>query len=239
LPKKRRIVTWVTMRFTILSLLLVLSARPASADSWVNPYTGGVWNNPVSSYVDTAMHNQMMEKMWQRWYGGRQKAGTAASPSTPDRPISHQPYTKTDFTPGKQRLVVDAIIAGLAQNAQQRQGLQQGVAMVFEQYEKTVRKNNVAYALAFVIGASLQVQTGEQIPDAQAEQLAQALNDALASNPGFAKMRATDRQKLYEACVTLGGLVMLFAEVGKHDPASAKAAKLLATQSLAMLGFKA
>ena len=56
-------------------------------------------------------------------------------------------------------------------------------------------------------------------------------------SPSFVKSSATDRQKLYEGCVTLGGLVMLFAEVGKQDPASARAARSLAGQALAMVGI--
>jgi len=109
---------------------------------------------------------------------------------------------------------------------------------VFAAYEKQVRKNNVAYAVAFLLAASLTVQTGQQVSDEQGEQLALAINDALAGNPAFAKASASDRQKLYETCVTIGGLVLLFNEAGKQDQTSANAAKTLAKQSLAMLGVK-
>jgi hypothetical protein len=223
------------MRTIILAVLLAVST-PASADQWRNPYTGTMWNNPMSSLADTMIRGKMMENAVANAMKNRQAGGTASS--TPSAPVAHQPYTATDFKPGKQRLVVDAIVSGLAQNAQQKQGLMQGMDAVFAQYEKSVRKNNVAYAMAFMIGASFVVQTGQTIDDAQGEQLAQALNDALASNPAFANASAADRQKLYEAFVTMGGLVILFNEVGKKDPASANAAKVLAKQSLAMLGVK-
>jgi hypothetical protein len=223
------------MRTIILALLLAVTTRAASADNrqWRNPYTGTMWNNPMSSLADTMIRGKMMEQAVANAAKNRQ-VGAAA----PSAPVAHQPYTKTDFTPGKQRLVVEAIVGGLAQNAEQKQGLMQGMDLVFQQYEKTVRKNNVAYALAFMIGASLLVQTGQTIDDAQGEQLAQALNDVLAANPAFANASASDRQKLYEAFITMGGLVVLFAEVGKKDPASANAAKVLAKQSLAMLGVQ-
>jgi hypothetical protein len=222
-----------TFILALVSLVFGVTARTAAADEWRNPYTGTMWNNPMSSLADTMIRGKLMENAWKNWYG--KKNGTAAA-SAPVAPVAHQPYTKTDFKPGKQHLVVDAIISGLAQNAQQKQGLMQGMDAVFQQYEKSVRKNNVAYAMAFMIGAALVVQTGQTIDDAQGEQLAQGINDALAANPAFANASAADRQKLYEAFVTMGGLVVLFNEVGKKDPASANAAKLLAKQALAMLG---
>jgi hypothetical protein len=179
------------MRTIILALVLA-ATTPASADGqWLNPYTGTVWNNPMSSLADTMIRNKMMETAMVNAVKNRQ--ANPAAPSTPSAPVAHQPYTKSDFKPGKQRLVVDAIISGLAQNAEQKQGLMQGMEMVFQQYEKTIRKNNVAYALA--IGASLQVQTGQTIDDAQGEQLAQALNDARCE-PG---VRAGERRGSPEA----------------------------------------
>ena len=223
------------MRTIILAIVLAVTT-PASADygQWRNPYTGTTWNNPMSSLADTMLRGKMMQAAMQNALKQTPGGTARTAPTAP----THQSYDRTDFKPGKQRLVVDAIVSGLAQNAQQKQGLMQGMDAVFAQYEKTVRKNNVAYALAFMIGASLQVQTGQTIDDAQGEQLAQALNDVLAANPAFANASAADRQKLYEAFITMGGLVVLFAEVGKKDPASASAAKVLAKQSLAMLGVQ-
>jgi hypothetical protein len=227
------------MRSIWLALVLCMLAVPAHADGWVNPYSGTVWNNPMSNLADTMIRGKMNEMMWQRWYGKGGSAGSggqaqAAAPANE----SHEPYSKTDFSPGKQRLVVDTIIASLTQTAEQRSGLSQGVAAVFTAYEQEqkVRKNNVAYALAFMVGASMEVQTGQQLGDDQALLLAQALNDVLARNPQFTKLGAGDRQKLYETFVTMGGLVLLFREVGKQDPASANAAKALAKQCLALVG---
>lgn len=218
------------MRNFLVVVLLAVTTRTSAADTWVNPYTGGVFNNPMSSLADTfirqEMDRRMLQNMLAKNHGGE-----------PQPAATHEPYTRTDFKPGKKRLVVDQIIAGLSQNDEQRKGLATGIDQVFIAFEKVARKNNVAYALAFLIAASVSVTSGNQVSDEQSEQLAKALNDALARSPQFAKASASDRQKIYEACVTLGGLVMLFAEVGKQDEASAKAAKLLGKQSLAMLGI--
>ncbi len=219
------------MRIAIIVLALAAATRPAAAQ-WRNPYTGTNWNNPMSSLADTMLRNKINEAMLQRTLDNK----SGAAPSS--QPASHEPYEKTDFKPGKQRLVVAQIVGGLTQNEQQRQVLVAGMEQVFAQYEKAVRKNNVAYSVAFLLAASLTVQTGEQLDDAKTEQLAQTINDVLAANPAFVKASASDRQKLYETCVTLGGLVLLFNEAGKTDAASANAAKALAKQSLAMLGVK-
>ena len=223
------------MRTILLSLVFALFARTASAD-WTNPYSGIRWNNPMSSLADTMLHNNMNKMMLDAAL--KKSQGGAAPAPTPAQPVAHASYDKTDFAPANKRLVVDQIIAGLAQTPDQRQGLSQGMVAVFDAYEKSVRKNNVAYAVTFMVAASLQVQTGQQVDDAQSEQLAQAFNDVLANNPAFVKASASDRQKLYETCVTFGGLVVLFNEVGKKDPASANAAKALAKQALAMIGIK-
>ena len=76
-----------------------------------------------------------------------------------------EPFSKTDLRPGRSRLVVDAILAGLTPNAEQRRGLATGINEVFAAFEKSARKNNVAYALAFMIAASLGVQTGTAVTD--------------------------------------------------------------------------
>jgi len=232
------------MRTLTLGLLaLVVTARVAAAQfvtggTWTNPYSGTVWNNPMSSLVATMIQNRINNRMLDISIARSRQARLGARPPAGTPPDEHhEPFSKTAFRPHRSRLVVKAIIAGLAQNEEQRKGLAAGIDIVFAEFEKAPRKDNVAYALAFMIAASLGVQTGTAVTDEQSEALAVAINDALARSRGFASASALDRQKLYEGCVTLGGLVMLFAEVGKRDPASAKAAKAIARQALAMVGI--
>jgi uncharacterized protein DUF6683 len=224
----------VGMRTLLVALVLAATARIAAADDWINPYNGTHWNNPMSQLADVMLTQTINNAALNASLRTKQ-AGAAPTNSAP---VTHAAIAKTDFTPGKKRLVVDQIIGGLTQNDQQRQALVGGMEQVFAAYEKAVRKDNVAYSVAFLLAASLTVQTGQQVDDAQSQQLALAINDALANNPAFAKSSAADRQKIYESCITLGGLVLLFNEAGKQDQASANAAKLLAKQSLAMLGVK-
>jgi hypothetical protein len=219
------------MRIAIV--LVALLAHTASAD-WRNPYTGNTFNNPMSSTLDTMIHFRAQELALQKSFA--KKNGT--QPASPQPASSHQPYTRTDFFPVPQWLVVDAVIASVAQTADQRVALRRATGAVFARYERTHRRNNVAYAVAFLMRASLAVQTGRQLDDAQAEQLASTINDTYAQNPQFMELDALDRQRIYETCVTLGGLIAMFDDMGKQDPAWANAAKRLAKQALATVGIQ-
>lgn len=216
-----------------LALMARIAAAQYGGHMWTNPYSGTTWNNPMSSLVDTMIHNQINNQILNMTVD-RANGGAAAEPAQPEH---HEPFTKTDFRPSKSRLVVDQIINGLAQNDEQRRGLTTGINAVFTEFEKAARKNNVAYALTFMIAASLGAQTGTPLSDPQTEALAIAINDALAASPAFTSSSAADRQKLYEGCITIGGLVVLFQQVGLRDPASAAAARALAQQALAMVGI--
>jgi hypothetical protein len=213
----------------IALVIVAILTRTAAAD-WHNPYTGNTWNNPISSTLDTFIQGRIQEKAL--WASFAKKNG-----AQPQSTAKHQPYTKTDFRPGRQRLVVDSVIATVAQTPEQHQVLANAMERFFDRYERTTRKYNVAYAIAFLIRTSLQVN-GKKLDDAQGEQLALTINDMFALSPQFMMANATDRQKLYEMCVTVAGLIAMFDDMGKQDLVWANAAKLLARQSLAMLGMK-
>jgi hypothetical protein len=220
----------LSIAFVVLGLL----AGRASAQ-WVNPYTGTNWNNPMSSLADTMIRNSMNAQMLNAAIKANAKTTTTPAATS----AAHESMAKTDFVPGKVHgAITAAILDGLTKEPTARQGLGQGVTAVLQAYEARARKNNVAYALAFMIGTSYGVQAGSELGDDQYVAIAVAINDVLARSPAFANASASDREKLYEATVTMGALVALFHEVGKNDPASAKAAKVLAQQSLAMLGVK-
>jgi len=218
---------------TALLLSLVVAVPGRARADWVNPYTGNHFNNPTSSLLDTMIRNRMNTNMLLRSLKNKQGDRGKATPA------KHQPIDKTDFSAGKQRLVVATVIGALASTPEQTATLTTAMDQVFIEFEKAARKNNVAYSLTFLLAASLKIDRDLELSDEQSEQLALGINDLLADAPAFARVGASDRQKLYETCVTMGGLILLFSEVGKQgDVDASKAAKLLATQSLAMLGVK-
>jgi hypothetical protein len=221
------------MRHLLAVLLLLGLAARADADAWTNPYTGRTWNNPTSSLIDTMIQQRMQRDMLERALARKKDGAAATSP-----PVKHEPYSKSDFAGSKKRVVVDALIASLVSTAEQKQALATGINQVFDAFEKQVRRNNVAYALAFMLAAAVMVEREVQMSDEQTEELAAGINDLLARSAPFQKSGAADRQKLYESFVTVGALILIFAEVGKGDADSAKAAKALAGQALAMVGVK-
>ena len=72
-------------------------------------------------------------------------------------------------------------------------------------FEEQARKNNVAYALTFLIGVSMQVVNGKELSEAEMELLAGELNDVLASAPEFTSSTAREKQSLYEAAQSAVG----------------------------------
>lgn len=209
-------------------IALALWAPGVARAQYSNPYTGASFNNPGSAMISS----MLSERMHSRILGTDQPLKKkAAAPA-------HQPIEKTDFPGARKRLTTQAIIAQLASAPAQRQALGEAIDKIYVELEKGARKNNLASAVAFLLGASLMVDRGTTFDDAQSEALVATINDELVAAPAFARTSTADKQKMYETLVTFGGLVLLFQELGKTDPEAARSAKQLAQQSLAMLGVK-
>ena len=166
-----------------------------------------------------------------------QKSGKSGETAKPAR-VKHMPYAKSDFAPAKKRLMVDPFLASLTASEKDKQALLQVINLTFNEFEKRARKNNVAYAITFMVAVATLVSKGVQVGDAEAEELAASINDALAQTPAFVKASATDRQKLYEGCIVTAGLILTFQQVGAqtNDENTIKVARTLASQTLASLG---
>ena len=59
--------------------------------------------------------------------------------------------------------------------------------------QQPLGKNNVAYALTILLGASTEAASDRELPEAETEQLARELNDVLASAPEFQRMSACQK----------------------------------------------
>lgn len=214
------------MRNILIALLLVAAPSAARAQV-VSPYTGGAYFNPPSTLGMTLLNEQMRSAVAQDWYG----KGTA-------KPKKRKTITATDFKGSGRRTVEAEVYRALGANEEQSKGLALIMDATFAAFEKEGRKDNVAYALAALFGVAVQIQSGKEIPDERAEQIALDLNDALAVDARFRKMKAAERQRIYESCLVTVGLMSAFHAVGarKKDPAMEKAAKQLAEQVLA--GFR-
>jgi hypothetical protein len=161
---------------------------------YVNPYSGISWNNALPSYLDSAV----CQRIWARTT--QKPGGVKAAPRSP--------LTATDFTPAQPRSVAASLVAaskGMSKG--QGQALVEGLNAGLDAFERETRKNNVAYALAFLIGVSMQTVSGREVSDAESDMLAQAINDELAASSSFKKLPVKQKQLLYETCIVVGSLI--------------------------------
>src|SRR4051812_14988683 len=94
--------------------------------------------------------------------GGQSVAGTAAP-----QPMRQYPITATDFRGTSSYLLPDQI-ANSAQNLtpEQRDATRTLYTNILQSFERGARKNNMANAFAFAVGASIQVVDGRQLSEA-------------------------------------------------------------------------
>jgi hypothetical protein len=186
----------------------------------VNPYAGVRFDNPMGGWLDAAT--------WQR-IGARltPKPGTR-------KPSPRAPLEATDFTPVQPRTAARAIVEGSKVSKEQGQALIEGLNAGLDAFEQQARKNNVAYALAFLIGASMQTLNEKEVSDAESDMLAQAINDELAASPSFKKLKPKQKQLLYETSIVLGALIggMAAQAAEANDPELKKQAQAMARSAL-------
>ena len=196
-----------------LALCVVLSQQP-------NPYAGMAWNNALPSHLDAGVY----QRIWSR------------VSNTASRPAPKAGFEKTDFKPVQPRSVAQALVsASKGVTAAQGKALVEGLNAGLDAFEQEARKHNVAYAVAFLLGVSLQVVNERVVTDADSEKLAQAVNDELAGSPQFKKLPAKQKQLLYETCIVVGALIGGRAAQGAeaNDPEARAQARAMAQQALA------
>ncbi len=259
-------------------LVSVLGVMPASAqNTWMNPFTGNSFNNPMSSTLDSSIMFSMQRRLTQSQLLGTlpsqrgrtsnqnlfeqyqhgmpdrpmntspsyssypqysnpphasssapMPASAASAPMPPSSP-KHFPISATDF-PAQQR-VLPAAYAAKGPRENQAQLLQTFNGMM-DAFEKEGRKNNVSYAIGFLIGASAQVHTGKEISDTVMEKFIYDVNDILAGSPSFRALPVAKKQELYESSVLIGAMVGGMAT----NPETKAEGKALAKQVLQGLG---
>jgi hypothetical protein len=210
---------------TLLALALVLG-------QYTNPYTGVTWNNPMSNTLDTAIYNSMWKRATMRGLGLTPPGTVQDVPNAPPRAA----YTATDFKPAGPRSVAQALVAqSKGVTKEQARALVEGLNAGIDSFEKEARKNNVAYALAFLLGVSVQVLSEKDVPDDKAEELAQLINDELAASASFKKTTPKQRQIVYETSIVTGALIggMAAQAAQANDAEMKRQAQAMAAQALA------
>jgi hypothetical protein len=249
----------------VLTILLITFQQVAG--QYRNPYNGVNHTSQLAKFYDmTRTWNSDLYKAMSRYqatkdrlkdlahsYGGSSRAGStrttapANGSSTPSAPSASEtrryPITATDFKPVGARLVPDQFAdspPGLT--SEQRESLRTLSNQFLTAYEGAARKNNIANAMTFLLGASLQVVTGKEVSDAEGEQMIVAFNNTMGATPQFVSMTPRDKQILYESAVVMAGMIVLFQTQGveQKDIAMQSQAKELSRAVLNhFLGFEA
>jgi hypothetical protein len=241
-----RTTAWGAAALLLASAALTFLSAGTAAAQYSNPYNGTTWNNPVSAMCDVMITNSIQKKMLEKSLAQKRSgnaagqpasgSGTAAPPVAPKHELS-----ASGFTPLGGRLVPDKIADGVAGvDPAQKQQLAEVFRQTLATYEAQVPKNNVAFAMGFLIAASLQVLSGKDVSDPDFEQLVRDLNDILAETPRFRQMDAKGKQTLYEVSVITGGIVAGLYNTGveEKDAAAQQQAKDLAKSVLDSFGVK-
>jgi hypothetical protein len=208
---------------TLLSITAasLLAAPQQAAAQYTNTYTFRQWNNPISNYLDVRIQQRMQQRRLEeriRARSGRSGetggAAAGAAPSTTPPAAPRHPIAATDFRASGTRLLPDTLAAATPGTAEEKGQLRTLYRQVLDGFEEQARKNNVAYALTFLIGVSMQVVNGRELSETETELLARELNDVLASAPEFRRSTARQKQTMYEAAVITAGMIGLMHQIG-------------------------
>jgi len=221
------------IRLLFLSLCILFCSVQADAQyNWVNSMVSisSTVNRDLGDVLRTKKLVDDVDALKNRQKG----APTSPALSAPAKVN----YAATDFRPTGSRLMLEQFAAVAAEAERPR--LRQALRDVLVSYEKEVRKNNLAYALAFFIGGNLQIIGETEIPDDASEALAADCHNALLEMDALKTMSAKDKQQLYETLILTTGMAaaLYYQAVESHDDALKKQAQAMARESLEQFGFK-
>ena len=241
-------------RFAPFALLLALAATTAAAQTgYINTMNGRQFNNMYAANADFLMSQMIQQGQWnvmrltmEQQVAKQRAAQQAAQKAPPPAPAAKKasykyPITASDFKPAGPRTVPQQLGAAVA-NPKDRADFEKACRDIQKTIEATpgFRKNNLAAAMTVLLGVSLQVVNGIEIPDDASEELMRGLNDQVAALPALASFPAEKRTQFYDTMVIVGGLIAGIAqnaaETGNGEMATL--AKQMARDALAQFGVK-
>ena len=217
-----------TRNLALLALITTISLLiPAARAQYINPFTGGSWNNPISSTIDTMIFNDIQARTLMLPYDRGEEP-------TPPPPVS-----VTSFTPASNFRMAHTLAESLSDDPEVQQALVMLLEHGREEFEAQARAegkpNNVALALSFFIQANYYVYTGgKEVSDAAQESLWLTLHDILANTPDFTATSNRERQELYEGFLLMATLPLYgyLISLEDGDMQSADLFRTLAGQNL-------
>lgn len=206
-----------------------LNAAPSTAQtSWVNPYTGGVWNNPGSCLLDTMIRNRMNQQMLEK---------SIARPSQAPRPTPR--VARVTYRRSESLNNAEQVAASLTDNPKDRQELAASFVESLERFRQGAaqagRADDVGYALAFCLACCYGVSNGCDVPDDELLALARQMDGALADMPNFRQASDAQRQTVAESLVMVGTFIAAGYEQSGNQPEARTAFIQLAESSFRSL----
>jgi hypothetical protein len=195
------------MRMWIALAVVIGLALPAEAQGL--PQTGS-----LDRFMKESASQQSQKELQQIVVRKRTRGG-ARKPAKAGR---HAPAGATDFVQNGTRPYMDAFLQQLSVDASGKQHLREVFEAAFESVNKALRPNNVAAAMGYALGVSIQIVNDVELPDADAKELVTGINDMLAASQEFKGLGQAERQVLYEGFVMTGAMLMIAHNAGKNDP---------------------
>jgi hypothetical protein len=203
-----------TMRLAVIVFIVAASAGTSRADDLI---LGTAYQNPWSSWSAYNYKRVESQVRARTKAAVNPSAGAAASSNAAQRPLS-----ATDFKrAGTGRPVLDQYMASTGLTGRQAVELRAAIDAALGQIEAQVRKDNVATSMAVLIAASTYVVRGVELDDPTQDRLTAGLNDVLAADPSFNKLKAADRQLVSDTMMVQAALIVILSAVGDANSKAA------------------
>ena len=209
------------MKFA-LHITIVLALVPIAANAQYGGSMAAVLNSAISASKSLVIAESSVYDTHASAAraGGQSSSGNNAR--TVPQPPRQYPITASDFRAAPGFLLPDQLATSTPNlKPEEREAVRSLYTNILTSFEREARKNNMANAFAFVVGASIQVADGKELSDAYVDKMIGYFNNRIASNPQFAAMPDQQKRALYEALILTGGLIAFLDAQGKqtNDPA--------------------
>jgi len=151
------------------------------------------------------------------WPAGTAPSGSPAGPQQKQGLASKYDISATDFLPVSGPIMPDQLAnSATGVDPQTRETMRKLYLQALNSFEAEARKNNMANAFAFATAIALQIKTGKNLTETQADQLVIYFNNVLGGTPAFYTTGPRQQQLLYESLIITGNLIALLDSQGKQ-----------------------
>ncbi|HYU15315.1 MAG TPA: DUF6683 family protein [Candidatus Acidoferrum sp.] len=197
------------MRLAVTVLILAASAGTSRADDLI---LGSAYKNPWSSW-DAYSYKRIEGQVRARTRAAVNPSSSGSGGASAD--VQHRPLSATDFKRvAKGRPALDRYMASIQLTGSQAAQFRAALDAALGQIELQVRKDNVATSMGVLIVASTFVLRGAEVDNPTQDRLVAGLNDVLAADPGFNKLKARDKQLMSDTMLVQASVMIMLATAG-------------------------